>query len=31
MAFAPRVAAPAGAGPLERVLTALGRSPGWPN
>jgi uncharacterized protein (TIGR03086 family) len=29
-AFAPGVTAPGGADPLDRVLTALGRSPAWP-
>jgi uncharacterized protein (TIGR03086 family) len=29
-AFAPGVAAPDGAAPLDRVLTLLGRSPAWP-
>jgi uncharacterized protein (TIGR03083 family) len=28
-AFAPRVSAPAGAGPLDQVMALLGRPPGW--
>ena len=30
-AFRPGLAAPAGAGPLDRVVALLGRSPNWPD